>query len=189
MNFCRAITIDLSLSLGNRKKRLDSKIEILHNGNMNNIEKKNIDTKMEKQARELMLRMRRLLETIIVSGKHPLPDLAVSPREVKAMILLGDKGETTMTELATAIDTPLSTVTRIADKLEQKGLIERSRSDRDRRIVVVAASEKGKMLHDSAQEHQFAMSYKMLELLGSDEREVFLELIAKMAKGLGEVIS
>ena len=162
-------------------------MEILHSGNMSDTIKKNIDAKTERQARELMLRMARIIESIIIPGKHPLPDLAVTPREINVMLLLGDKGETTMTELAAAIDAPLSTVTRIADKLERKGLIERSRSDRDRRIVVVAASEKGQMLHNSMREHQLAVSHKMLELLGHDEREVFLGLMAKMANGLGEV--
>jgi DNA-binding MarR family transcriptional regulator len=161
-------------------------MEILHNENMSKMTKKNIDNKTERQARELMLRMTRIIESIIIPGKHPLPDLAVTPREIKVMILLGDKGETTMTELAAAIDAPLSTVTRIADKLERKGLIKRSRSDRDRRIVVVAASEKGQMLHNSMREDQLAVSHKMLELLGSDEREVLLELMAKMANGLAK---
>ena len=162
-------------------------MEILHNENMSDTTKKNIDAKKDRQARELMLRMTKIIDSIIIPGKHPLPDLAVTPREIKVMILLGDKGETTMTELAAAIDAPLSTVTRIADKLERKGLILRSRSDRDRRIVVVAASEKGQMLHNSMREQQLAVSHKMLELLGSDEREVFLELMARMADGIGEV--
>ncbi|MFH0727666.1 MAG: MarR family transcriptional regulator [Pseudomonadota bacterium] len=154
---------------------------------MSDTTKKNIDVKTERQTRELMLRMARIIESVIMPGKHPLPDLAVTPREIKVMLLLGDKGETTMTELAAAIDAPLSTVTRIADKLERKELIQRSRSDRDRRIVVITASEKGQMLHNSMRQHQLAVSHKMLELLGSDEREVFLELMAKMANGLGEV--
>jgi len=153
---------------------------------MSDTRKKNNDAKMQRQARELMLWMTRIIESIIIPGKHPLPDLAVTPREIKAMLLLGDKGETTMTELAAAIDAPLSTVTRIADKLERKGLIHRSRSDQDRRIVVVAASEKGQLLHNSMREDQLAVSHKMLELLGSDEREVFLELMAKMANGLAK---
>lgn len=148
--------------------------------------KKHIDAKTERQALELMLRMTRIIDSIIVPGKHPLPDLAVTPREIKVMLLLGDKGETTMTELAAAIDAPLSTVTRIADKLERKGLILRSRSDQDRRIVVVASSDKGQMMHNSMREDQLAVSHKMLELLGSDEREVFLELMAKMASGLAK---
>ena len=169
--------------------KIASNVEILHSANMSDTTKNKIDTKMEKQARELMLRMARIIESVIIPGKHPLPDLAVTPREIKVMILLGDKGETTMTELAAAIDAPLSTVTRIADKLELKGLIQRSRSDRDRRIVVVAASEKGQILHTSMREHQLAVSHKMLEPLDSNEREVFLELMAKMANGLGAVNS
>lgn len=153
---------------------------------MTDTTKKHIDAKTERQALELMLRMTRIIDSIIVPGKHPLPDLAVTPREIKVMLLLGDKGETTMTELAAAIDAPLSTVTRIADKLERKGLILRSRSDQDRRIVVVASSDKGQMMHNSMREDQLAVSHKMLELLGSDEREVFLELMAKMASGLAK---
>ncbi|HEX9020838.1 MAG TPA: MarR family transcriptional regulator [Nitrospirota bacterium] len=128
--------------------------------------------------------MVQLMEAPMRLGRHPLPELALSPAEVRVLIFLGDKGETIMTELAAAIDTPLSTVTRIADRLERKGLIVRSRSDRDRRIVVVTPSGKGKKLHDAARQDQLAMAHRMLELLSPDEREAFLALVAKLARGL-----
>ncbi len=142
------------------------------------------DAKTKRQASELMSAMVQLMEAPMKLGKHPLPELALSPSEIRVLIFLGEKGETIMTELASAIDTPLSTVTRITDRLEKKGLIVRSRSDRDRRIVIVAPSEKGKMLHDNAREHQLALAFKMLELLTPGERKTFIELASKLALGM-----
>ena len=53
-----------------------------------------------------------------------------------------------MTDLATALSAPLSTVTRIIDRLENKQMVERFRSLEDRRIVIVKESEKGKVLRE-----------------------------------------
>ena len=118
----------------------------------------------------------------MVSQETPFPDLEPTPRETSVLIVLGDKGEMIMTDLAAAVQAPLSTVTRIVDRLHKKGLVERSRSDQDRRIVVVTGSEKGKRLHHAARQHQLTMAYRMLEPLSSGEREILLELMAKMIR-------
>lgn len=190
LKFTLASTSGLNIScrtVDPRKKALASNLEILYNANMAAKQKTSSgDAKTKKQAGELMTGMVQLMEAPMRLGRHPLPELALSPAEVRVLIFLGDRGETIMTELAAAIDTPLSTVTRIADRLERKGLIERSRSDRDRRIVVVTPSGKGKKLHDAARQDQLAMAHRMLELLSPDEREIFLTLVAKLALGLQE---
>ncbi|MBJ6725454.1 MarR family winged helix-turn-helix transcriptional regulator [Geomesophilobacter sediminis] len=139
---------------------------------------------MASQAKELMMRLAELMEATMEQTEHPFPDLALTPREVKVMIHLGDRGETTMTELADAVGTPLSTVTRIADRLERKGMIARSRSDRDRRIVVVSTSDQGQALHNAVREQQLAVSAKILEILTSEERETLVALLTKAAAGL-----
>ena len=158
---------------------------ILYTANMGaKQETLNTDAKTKRQASELMSAMVQLMEAPMKLGKHPLPELALSPSEIRVLIFLGEKGEISMTELAAAIDTPLSTVTRITDRLERKGLIVRSRSDRDRRLVIVAPSEKGKMLHNTVREHQLALAFKMLELLTPGERKTFIELASKLALGL-----
>lgn len=144
-----------------------------------------VDAKMARQARELTTKMTQIIEMSMAPGKdHPFPDLALTPREVNIMILLGEKGELIMTELATATDMPLSTATRIADRLTKKELIQRERSDRDRRIVVVKASEKGKQLHESIRRQHLEASFKILEILSEEERESFLALMGKLAGGL-----
>jgi DNA-binding MarR family transcriptional regulator len=138
-----------------------------------------------RQARELMVKMMQIFEAALAPGKdHPFADLALTPREVNLLILLGDRGELIMTELAAAIDVPLSTATRLADRLYKKELIHRERSDRDRRVVVVQASEKGRLLHETFKRQHLDASFKMLAILTEEERETFLALTGKLAEGL-----
>jgi MarR family 2-MHQ and catechol resistance regulon transcriptional repressor len=115
---------------------------------------------------------------------HLWPDLELSPREVRVLFLLGDKGEMIMTDLAARLPAPLSTVTRIIDRLENKRLVQRSRSEDDRRIVVVQQAPKGKMIHDRFLSTQLDMAARMLEPLSSGEREILLELLDKLTRNL-----
>lgn len=142
-----------------------------------------VDTRIKHQARQLQGLMARLMEPSKELQADPLVDIELSPREVSAVLLLGDKGEMIMTDLASALGAPLSTVTRIVDRLEQKSFISRSRSDRDRRIVVVRPGERGKMLHETIRRHQLAMAERMLQPLTSGEREILLELMEKLSRG------
>ena len=142
----------------------------------------NVDARTQKQASELMACMAQLMEATMISHEPPFPDLELSPREIRVLIVLGDRGEMIMTDLAAAVQAPLSTVTRIVDRLHKKGLVERCRSEQDRRIVVITGSEKGKRLHNEARQHQLTMAYRMLEPLSSGEREILLELMAKLIR-------
>lgn len=119
-----------------------------------------------------------------MSGLPPFPDLPLTIREVSVLIYLGEREEAAMTELATAIDTPLSTATRIMDRIERKEHVVKSRSESDRRLVVISLSEKGRMIDNAARENQLAAALKMLESLTKGEREIFLELMTKIGTAL-----
>jgi DNA-binding MarR family transcriptional regulator len=85
-----------------------------------------------------------------------------------------------MSDLARILNMALSTATNTIDKLVGKGLVERSRGDEDRRVVQVGLSDRGTQLYESFLECQLAMGRTMLEALSHGEREIFLELMAKM---------
>jgi DNA-binding MarR family transcriptional regulator len=143
------------------------------------------DEKLARQAMELMTKMIQVIDASIAPGKdHPFPDLALTPREFNILILLGKREELIMTELAAMIDSPLSTATRVVDRLVKKKLVQRERSERDRRIVIIRASEQGKLLHQDMQQKHLAASYKMLQILTEEEREVYVGLVGKLAAGL-----
>lgn len=117
-------------------------------------------------------------------ASHPLPDIELSPREIKVLLLLGDKEEMIMTDLAACLSAPLSTVTRIIDRLEGKELVERSRSAEDRRIVIVRESAKGKLLREGFRGSQLEQATRMLRPLSKGEREILVELLEKLTYGL-----
>ena len=56
---------------------------------------------------------------------------------------LGDGGELSVRELALSADLSPATVTQMLDSLEAAGLVERVRSQRDRRVVLISLTEHG----------------------------------------------
>ena len=74
---------------------------------------------VERQARKLQLLLARLMEPPEPPG-DVLPDIELSPREIKVLLLLEERGEMTMTDFASAFHAPLSTLTRVMDRLERK---------------------------------------------------------------------
>lgn len=164
---------------------LDPISKILHCATMSTSDIDN--SYVSRQGKELVLRLSQI-RNAFMSGPHPFQDLPLTMREVGVLIYLGGRADAIMTELATAVDTPLSTATRIIDRLERKGLVVRSKSERDRRLVVISLSEKGRMIDNAIRENELAVVLKMLESLTKGEREILLELMAKVGKALNPAI-
>lgn len=142
------------------------------------------DARLKRQAKALEAFIARLMDPPMEPGDRPLPDVELSPREIKVLLLLGDKGEMIMTDLSTALRAPLSTVTRIVDRLASKQLAERFRSAEDRRIVIVKEADTGKILRERFRGSQLDMAARMLQPLSNGEREILLELLEKLTYGL-----
>ena len=75
-----------------------------------------------------------------------LGDSGVSPGDLKALMRLKPGHGAPMRALAETWRCDASTVTWIVDRLEKQGLVERRPLDGDRRVKVVALSEKGTRL-------------------------------------------
>jgi len=138
---------------------------------------------LERQLRELIAHFDALSQRMMMN-RPPPPGLDVecSPQEMRALAVLGRKGAAIMSDLAGVLSVPLSTATHTIDKLVGKSLVERTRLDEDRRVVQVELSQKGKELHQSFLDFRMDMSRSMLDALSLGEREIFLELMAKMTK-------
>ena len=139
------------------------------------------DTSAEARFARQAVQLQELLMKILQPpDDHPFPELALSIREITLLFTLHAKSEMIMTDLASAIQAPLSTVTRMVDRLEVKGLIERSRSKDDRRLVVVRESEKAKILGESFEKNQLDAARRILQPLSFGEREILIELLTKL---------
>lgn len=105
--------------------------------------------------------------------------LDFSPPEMRSLMWLGRSGMTVMTDFAKGIDVPLSTATRIVNRLVKKGVVVRRRSDQDRRIVEIDLSPIG--YENKARFHASRLKacQKILAPLTEEERETALSLMEK----------
>ncbi len=115
------------------------------------------------------------------------PSPECTREEIRALIVVSLRGETTMSDLALALGVPLSTATHTVDKLVIKELLLRTRSEQDRRLVLVGMSEQGRKFQEAARAKHQIMARSWLVPLSPGEREIFLELMAKIT-GLGQAV-
>lgn len=71
----------------------------------------------------------------------------VSIKEVHTIDVIGTKGQTTPSEVARELMVTLGTVTASLNNLERKGYIERTRSEKDRRVVHLSLTSKGRLVY------------------------------------------
>ena len=100
------------------------------------------------------------------------------------MMRLGFLGPCSMSDLAEALGVPLSTATHTVDRLVTKRLVERRRSSQDRRVVDVELSEQGRKMRQTMAAARLAMAHGWLSPLSPGERQIFLELMAKITESM-----
>ena len=87
------------------------------------------------------------LMDLVMAERARLPQIAaefrLSPPQVHALRLLEPDRPLPMGRLACALGCDASNVTGIVDRLEQRGLIERRPSERDRRVKVLVVTAEG----------------------------------------------
>ena len=104
-----------------------------------------------------------------------------SRTELRILSALGRKEPVSMTDLAGSLSIPLSTATRAVDKLVAKGLVERRGVLKDRRIVQVGFSPRGREINRFVIRSRFAIARSLLRALNMDERSRLIRLLARLA--------
>ena len=125
-----------------------------------------------------------LVRQVIVPNSHKsAQDLQMGPQDVRALIWLGRKERCLMSDFARGVGVPLSTATHLANRLVEKGVMFRERSERDRRVVHIGLSPVGRKLDLQFFHLRLARSKILLSKLSRAEQE---QLVALMQKALAE---
>lgn len=95
-------------------------------------------------------------------------------------ILKGADDWVTMSDVKDRMVEKAPNTTRLVDKMLQKELIERKRSDKDRRIVFVRISKKGKELLEEINDKQDEFNAEEIINLTEDEAKQASDLLEKM---------
>ncbi|WP_155059788.1 MarR family winged helix-turn-helix transcriptional regulator [Streptomyces blattellae] len=79
-----------------------------------------------------------------------LDELGLTYPQYLVLLVLWERGETTVKELAAALRLDYGTVSPLLKRLESAGVVRRERAARDERSVVVACTERGAELRERA---------------------------------------
>ena len=99
---------------------------------------------------QILKSIRRVIRAVDIHSRKLKADYQLTAPQLICLKSIIDKGHTTTSQIAQDVFLSPSTVVGILDRLEQRGLISRDRNAKDRRIVNVAATEKGKRVGKNA---------------------------------------
>jgi DNA-binding MarR family transcriptional regulator len=87
----------------------------------------------------------------VTAAYRPLLDeLGITYPQYLVLLVLWERGETTVKELAAALRLDYGTVSPLLKRLESAGLVRRERSAHDERSVLVALTRQGEQLREGA---------------------------------------
>ena len=121
---------------------------------------------------------------IIRRYKPFLDEIDLTYTQYIAMLILWEEKKTTVKELGTRLYLDSGTLTPLLKKLEAKGFIERKRSDKDERNLIVTITENGEQLKDRAADIPQKMSCCVS--LEKNEAQQLYALLYKVLGILGE---
>ncbi len=110
----------------------------------------------------------------------------LSKNEILIFWLLYLKKQVNMTEIAEYIHVPLNTATGIVSRMEKDGLIERTRSSEDKRVVLIVQAEKGKQQFQKLFVKMLHYGTKIFDTFTDAEIELFFKMMDKVKGVLQE---
>ncbi len=104
----------------------------------------------------------------------------VSLQEMQVISYLGTHPSAKMTQIAEYLLLGLSSVTAIVDRLVAKKITQRSRSDDDRRVVLVSLTEEGDMIARTNREQKRDLAEQMLAALDETDQKRLVTIMRKI---------
>ncbi|WP_026583950.1 MarR family winged helix-turn-helix transcriptional regulator [Bacillus sp. J33] len=95
-------------------------------------------------------------------------------------------GSCTSSELAEVFDVKKSAITAMITRMWEKGLIQRTRDENDRRVVYLTLTEKGNKLYAEAEEKIHKLVESLITRFDQAEIQQFIETFEKLDKVLLE---
>jgi DNA-binding MarR family transcriptional regulator len=113
----------------------------------------------------------------------------ISVTQCYALDALARHGQLTLNELASHLYLDKSTVSRVVNAIERKGLVRRRRHAEDGRAVCLELTASGRQLCDRIREEIQEREKRLIADLDPDVRSTMIELIARLARAAKERVS
>lgn len=128
--------------------------------------------------------MPKLIRESVKKGTDAVTKGEITVPQMLVLEILYQKGECIMSELADDLSITTSAVTGLIDRMIKLNLVSRSRDEKDRRVVRVKITKKGKNAVDKIIEQRHRMIVDTFEKISKEEREKYLEIMEKVYRVL-----
>ncbi len=122
---------------------------------------------------------RRLIEELLKKFTSEALEVDLSMQEHYIIEVLGRNERLTISNLADQVTAPLTTVSSTLDRLYNQGLVERERSQEDRRVVEVCLSAEGEKIYENHQEETKKFVDEFLSQLSPDDRDELYRILSE----------
>lgn len=154
------------------------------------LELRKVGEKMEKSTS-------RTLDELLVNLFHNVMDIEadaviteefkdISNNDMHIIEAIGNEEPRRMSVIAKSLNITMGTLTTNMNSLEDKGYITRARSNRDKRVVLVSLTEKGKKAFFHHRDFHKRMIRSIVKDLEEDEMKVLIRCLQNLTKFFGE---
>jgi len=133
-----------------------------------------------------LVRAQQLLMERIDAVLRPL-ELTFARYEVLRLLSFASSGAMPMTRLGSLLQVHPTSVTSAVDRLERQGFVERQRQDEDRRVVLAAITDSGRVVVEKATE---GLNSEVFEKPGVSARELedLTRLLGVLRADMGDTV-
>jgi DNA-binding MarR family transcriptional regulator len=139
------------------------------------------DPEMERYTQELWDTIMRIIHSFR-AGMSAWEEIGLTFPQSMLLLELRRGGRLSMGELSQRLQITQGVVTRMVDLILEKGLVERSRDEADRRVVQVELSRKGAGIARQIEEYNQRRMAEVLAAVPEKERYYLLEFLKGLQK-------
>lgn len=126
--------------------------------------------------------IRKLMQSGAFYTKELNKKYNVSAPQIACLLALLEGGPMALSQIAKKIMVNSSTLTGIIDRLELKGLVARTRTSLDRRVITIELTDEGRKLAENAPPPIQMKIVEGLRRLDEKEREQIIQALEKLAR-------
>lgn len=138
---------------------------------------------MEPIELEMAEKLGRILENVIITEEKSLQKgyfSNLSIAEMHTLDAIGPYESRTMSETAAILGITTGTLTVSVDRLVKKGYIDRKRDEKDRRIVRVSLTRRGKLASRMHGKFHYVLARHVLEPYTKEEQELLSRFVSEI---------
>ena len=117
--------------------------------------------------------LRKIDYIIRKNGRVILSDFSITVPQFRALQILINDGEMTISELSQKMDLACSTITDLVDRMENSELVKRKKDTKDKRVVRIEVLSKGNIILEKVLEKRIQyLSQKLVNISINDKKNL-----------------